>query len=69
MGWRDRAVCAGVDVDLFYPEGTESGWEALEFCGRCPVRSECLSDALVTGEVFGIRGGMLARDRAALEEG
>lgn len=33
---------------------------------ECPVREECLEDAISNDELFGIRGGMSHRERNAL---
>jgi hypothetical protein len=44
---------------------------AVMVCKRCPVRSECLAEALdqetaAEGYVFGVRGGLAARERVQL---
>jgi WhiB family redox-sensing transcriptional regulator len=65
--WLPLAACAPADVDpaLFHPESWESPSRAREVCGRCPVRRECLADALETKERFGIRGGLTPEERSA----
>lgn len=42
--WHSRAACRGVGPDVFYPStrGEHPSPEALELCGRCPVRAECV---------------------------
>lgn len=57
--WRRDALCRGQDPNLFHPSLFGSGYtrgvteEHLEadvakyWCGECPVRGECLEDALV----------------------
>ncbi|GMA86532.1 hypothetical protein GCM10025868_17820 [Angustibacter aerolatus] len=35
-------------------------------CMGCPVRTECLADALDNGTEFGVWGGMTERERRAL---
>ena len=35
---------------------------ALSYCQRCEVRSECLTDALMHGEL-GVRGGLTEKER------
>ncbi|MFN2390310.1 MAG: WhiB family transcriptional regulator, partial [Actinomycetota bacterium] len=35
-------------------------------CSSCPVRSECLEQALVGNEPYGIWGGTSARERRSL---
>jgi hypothetical protein len=70
-GWRGRAACVDLDVELFFPVG-ESGCaveaqvtEAKSVCAGCPVLAECLADALV-GMPYGIAGGLTAEERRGL---
>lgn len=72
--WRARAACVDVDAELFFPAG-DSGpavevqvAEAKAVCARCPVRAECLADALV-GMAYGIAGGLTAEERRGLGVG
>jgi len=39
---------------------------AKHICRGCPVRTECLADALDNGIEFGVWGGMTERERRAL---
>ena len=39
---------------------------AKAVCMRCPVRTECLADALDNRIEFGVWGGMTERERRAL---
>src|SRR6266540_1660977 len=61
-GWRDRAACVApaIDPELFFP--------AKRVCARCPVRVECLADALACMPTHddGIRGGLTLTERRAL---
>jgi WhiB family transcriptional regulator, redox-sensing transcriptional regulator len=47
-GWREQAACLGTDPALFTdPQpGTDDTRHALAICGRCPVRTPCLNEAL-----------------------
>ncbi len=63
MDWHDRANCAGVDPDLFFPERGESPREAKQVCRGCVVREDCLAFAISSGERFGVWGGMTERER------
>ncbi len=63
MSWQKRANCMGVDPELFYPERGASTKEAKSVCKGCVVRDECLEYAIITGEKFGIWGGMSERER------
>ena len=62
--WHRDALCAqpahkGVN---FFPERGESAAPAKAICGRCVVRSECLSYALEVGPT-GIWAGTSGHDR------
>jgi hypothetical protein len=75
-GWRDRAACVGIgDPEIFFSDrGEHAGRVAKWVCNRtCPVREECLADAL-RHEVgldgrwrHGIWGGLNGNQRAALD--
>jgi WhiB family redox-sensing transcriptional regulator len=64
--WRDRARCAEVDPEIFFPDKGESAAPAKRVCRACEVRPECLQDALDRNEPFGIWGGLGERERRAL---
>lgn len=64
--WRDRAACLGLDTDMFFPHPSEDPSAALAVCAACPVREECLTDALKvepSSKRYGIRGGLTAKAR------
>lgn len=63
LAWQRHANCLGLDASLFFPERGASTREAKEVCRGCTVREHCLEYALVTGEKFGIWGGMSERER------
>ncbi len=65
-GWPDRALCAEVDPELFFPDKGESPRPAKRVCASCEVRAECLQDALDRRESFGIWGGLSERERRVL---
>ena len=65
-GWRDRALCAQTDPELFFPEKGESVAAAKRVCAGCEVRAECLQYALDHRERFGVWGGLSERERRAL---
>lgn len=64
--------------DIWFPERRKAAQtaadtaEALNTCGRCPVREACLADALAeevdmpTGLRTGIRGGLTSKERGRL---
>lgn len=67
--WQDRALCAQVDPELFFPEKHETALAKLakRVCRACPVRQECLDDALDRGEEFGVWGGLSSQERRRLK--
>jgi WhiB family redox-sensing transcriptional regulator len=67
VDWQESAVCAQTDPEVFFPEKGGSTREAKKICITCPVRQECLEDALVKDEGFGIRGGLSVRERRKLK--
>lgn len=66
--WRTEAACLGMDTETFYPYGTESPMPAKRVCRTCPVRRECLLDALAEPATIdlGIRGGLTEAERRQL---
>jgi len=72
--WRVRAVCRNEDPELFFPVSsigsvyTAQVARAKAVCGGCPVRPECLSEALVALP-HGIAGGLTADERRDLRRG
>lgn len=64
--WTASALCAQTDPEVFYPEKGESTLPAKRVCARCPVRSECLEEALSRNERYGVWGGLSERERRAL---
>lgn len=66
--WWQDALCAQVDIDIFFPDKGGSTKEAKFICNRCPVKSDCLDEALKVGERFGVRGGLSERERRKLQQ-
>lgn len=64
--WHDRALCAQIDPDLWFPEKGGSTRDAKRQCLSCEVRQECLDYALEHQERFGIWGGKSERERRLL---
>jgi WhiB family redox-sensing transcriptional regulator len=63
--WLTRAACRGEDPQLF--DGTLEGGrdvaQAKAVCARCPVRVDCLTDALELRDDTTVRAGMTAAER------
>ena len=65
--WQDDAVCAQTDPEIFYPERGGSTREAKAVCQGCPVREQCLEEAVANDERFGIWGGLSERERRKIK--
>nr|WP_042184602.1 WhiB family transcriptional regulator [Kibdelosporangium sp. MJ126-NF4]CEL16400.1 WhiB-type transcription regulator [Kibdelosporangium sp. MJ126-NF4]CTQ94324.1 WhiB-type transcription regulator [Kibdelosporangium sp. MJ126-NF4] len=63
--WRVNAACRGDDPDELFVRGAEQR-KAKLVCVACPVRTECLAEALDNRIEFGVWGGMTERERRAL---
>lgn len=61
--WHREAACRDADPDLFFVGRGESAAEAKAICAGCPVRPECLEDAIAHDYRFGIFGGMNRNER------
>jgi hypothetical protein len=56
----DGAACDGMDPDIFFPGPNDSKEraQAINVCGKCCVRLDCLAADLPRGDLqYGIRGG------------
>lgn len=63
--WANRAACRASDPDSLFVQGAAQN-RAKTVCMGCPVRTECLADALDHRVEFGVWGGMTERERRAL---
>lgn len=63
--WRTVAKCRDADPDVLFVQGAEQH-RAKRVCMGCPVRTECLAEALDNRVEFGVWGGMTERERRAL---
>jgi WhiB family redox-sensing transcriptional regulator len=63
--WTTSAACNTVDPDKLFVTGAAQN-RAKAVCLTCPVRAECLADALDNRVEFGVWGGMTERERRAL---
>lgn len=68
LSWALRAACRGYDLADFFSDSRASIRWAKGVCGRCPVREECLAEALRAedGSRYGIYGGLTPEERAEL---
>jgi len=72
--WRSAGACGVADLDFFFVPDGVSGQErtrrenvAKKICAGCGVRSECLRYAVVSGERFGVWGGLTESERSHLK--
>ncbi len=63
--WSALSACKDTDPDELFVTGAAQN-RAKAVCMGCPVRTECLSDALDNRVEFGVWGGMTERERRAL---
>jgi WhiB family redox-sensing transcriptional regulator len=63
--WASRAACKAETPDALFVRGAEQN-KAKQVCAGCPVRTECLAEALDNQIEWGVWGGMTERERRAL---
>jgi len=63
--WNAQAACRGSDPDSLFVQGAAQN-RAKAVCMGCPVRTECLADALDNRIEFGVWGGLTERERRSL---
>ena len=64
--WWRKALCAEVGSDLFFVAQGQSVIEAKRVCAMCPVRAQCLTDALESDVEYGIFGGFARPARVGM---
>jgi WhiB family redox-sensing transcriptional regulator len=76
--WRYDEKCRGEDTEIFFPPRDKALYKpiadrAKAIClgkdGKpaCPVRAQCLKEAIKNDELHGIFGGMSHRERNAMK--
>ena len=63
--WTAFASCNNADPDELFVTGAAQN-RAKAVCLGCPVRTQCLADALDNRVEFGVWGGMTERERRAV---
>ena len=63
--WAAYAACAKDEPDALFVRGAAQR-EVRVMCFSCPVRMECLIDALESNVTYGVWGGLTERERRAL---
>jgi WhiB family redox-sensing transcriptional regulator len=69
MSWEANARCNAYDPDIFFDPRVRFERKAKTICGRCQVRTECLSYALQARVEFGVWGGLNWKERRTLLKG
>lgn len=64
--WFMRGLCRDGDPDELFVDGMKAQKEARTLCFECPVRVECLADALNNRVDWGVWGGMTQWERRDL---
>ena len=74
--WYDKAVCKDLspkEQENFFPEretgdGKRRANKARAYCKTCPVVVECLHDALISNEKFGVWGMTSPKQRIHIKK-
>jgi WhiB family redox-sensing transcriptional regulator len=62
------AACTDQDTSIFFSDADQQIRQALAICNRCPIKKECLEDAITNNE-FGVWGGTTELMREQLRYG
>jgi WhiB family transcriptional regulator, redox-sensing transcriptional regulator len=63
--WASQALCREARPDELFVRGAAQN-RAKQLCAGCPVRTECLAEALDNAIEWGVWGGMTERERRAV---
>lgn len=63
--WAAEAACQSKISDDLFVRGAEQN-RAKQICHTCPVKLDCLAEALENKIEWGVWGGMTERERRAL---
>lgn len=63
--WAAQALCAVQEPDALFVQGAAQR-QVRTRCFSCPVRLECLADALQSEANYGVWGGLTERERRAM---
>lgn len=66
--WRERALCAQIGPELFFPDNNVVPREAKKICASCEVTTECLTYAIQNYEQEGVWGGTSPRERTHIRK-
>jgi WhiB family redox-sensing transcriptional regulator len=63
--WASKALCNQARPDELFVRGAAQN-RAKQLCAGCPVRTECLAEALDNRIEWGVWGGLTERERRAV---
>ncbi len=63
--WARQAQCRTAGLDDLFVRGAAQN-QAKRICAGCPVKTECLAEALDNQMEWGVWGGMTERERRAV---
>jgi WhiB family redox-sensing transcriptional regulator len=63
--WARKGQCQDAGLDAMFVRGAEQN-RAKNICAGCPVKMECLAEALDSKLEWGVWGGMTERERRAV---
>ena len=66
--WIDRALCASIDPERWFPEQGSDGGAAKKVCADCPVLAECRDYALQHPVLVGVWAGTTDRERRKIRK-
>lgn len=73
LSWHDQAKCKGMDTNIFYygvyergPAKLARAAEAKRICADCPVKQQCLADAVSRDDRYSIQGNTTPEERGAI---
>ncbi|HEU5475673.1 MAG TPA: WhiB family transcriptional regulator [Actinophytocola sp.] len=69
MNWREDAACRDMGSERFYHTRNVGVTAAKRICQPCPVRADCLAEALARPEYYGVWGGTSANERRKIRRG
>jgi WhiB family transcriptional regulator, redox-sensing transcriptional regulator len=67
LEWTDKALCAEVDSEIFFPRKGEATEQAKAVCRSCEARIACLRFSIDATDREGIYGGFSMRVRKRIE--
>ncbi len=65
QAWATHGVCTAQDPDTLFATGAAQR-QVRQMCLSCPVRMDCLIEALESKIAFGVWGGLTERERRSL---